>query len=200
MTTFAAYASRFELFPETGEVFDHLSPLVSQIQRVEFVLRVADPTANQGQMDSNFDARLENAFSTSGGQRHPLELPPGIPQELDFAFSYAGKSVAVEIEKANREKILRDILKCHMYLHAGADFSLIVLPRNYPHKHGVWNLFEFGVQRLNECHKYGFGTPERWGRIALLGFTQHELATDAPLSTLTRQRMRIESSRQHENR
>lgn len=199
MMTFAAYATGLQLFPEMGEAFDHLSPLVRQIQRVEFMLRVADPDVNQGQMDSNFDSRFEDAFTEGGCQRHHLALPPGVPQELDFAFSYAGKSVAVEIEKANREKILRDILKCHMYLHAGADFALIVLPRNYPHKHGVWNLFDFGVRRLNECRTYGFGTPDRLGRIALLGFTQHELATDAPLSTLTRQRMRIESSTQHEN-
>lgn len=199
MMTFAAYATDFELFPETGEAFEHLSPLVQQIQRVEFILRVADPTANQGQMDSDFDARLEDAFTAGGCQRHYLALPPGVPQELDFAFSYAGKSVAVEIEKANREKILRDILKCHMYLHAGSDFALIVLPRNYPHRHRVSNLFKFGVQRLNECHTYGFGTPDRLGRIALLGFTQHELATDAPLSTLTRQRMRIESTTPREN-
>jgi hypothetical protein len=199
MMTFAAYATRFQLFPETGEAFDHLSPLVRQIQRVEFALRVANPNVNQGQMDSDFDARLEDAFTAGGGQRHHLALPRGILQELDFAFSYAGKSVAVEIEKSNREKILRDILKCHMYLHAGADFALIVLPLNYPHKLGVWNLFDFGVQRLNECRAYGFGTPDRLGRIALLGFTQHEVATDAPLSTLTRQRMRLESSSSREN-
>ena len=86
-----------------------------------------------------------------------------------------------------------------MYLHAGADFAFIVLPRNYPHTHGVWNLFDFGVRRLNECRTYGFGTPDRLGRIALLGFTQHELATNAPLSTLTRQRMRLESSSPREN-
>jgi len=199
MTTFAAYATDFELFPATGEAFEHLSPLVSLIQRVEFVLRVADPTMNQGQMVSDFDTLLEHAITASGGHEHHLAVPHGVPQELDFAFSYEGKSVAVEIEKANREKILRDILKCHMYLHAGADFALIVLPRNYAHKHGVWNLFDFGVQRLCECHTYGFGNPDRLGRIALLGFTQYELATDAPLSTLTRQRMRIESSLPHES-
>jgi hypothetical protein len=199
MTTFAAHASGFELFPETGEVFDHLSPLVTQMQRVEFVLCVADPNVNNGQMVSNFDAQLEHALSASGGLRHHLELPLSIPQELDFAFSDAGKSVAVEIEKANREKILRDILKCHMYLHAGADFALIVLPRNYPHKLGVWNLFDFGVQRLNECRTHCFGTPDRLGRIALLGFMQYESATDAPLSTPTRQRMRIDSSSAREN-
>jgi hypothetical protein len=199
MRNFAAYATDFELFPATGESFDHLSPLVRQIQRVEFVLRVVDPEKNQGQMDSDFDARLECAFLSIGSQRHQLGLPPSIAQELDFAFSYAGKAVAVEIEKANKEKILRDILKCHMYLHSGADFALIVLPRNYPHKHKVCNLFDFGVRRLNECRTYGFGTPDRLGRIALLGFTQHESATDEPLSIHTRQRMRIEASMPREN-
>ena len=125
-----------------------------------------------------------------------LHLPPNVPQELDFAFAFGGRSVAVEIEKANREKILRDILKCHMYLHAGADFALIALPKNYSHTHGVWNLFDFGVQRLSECLAYGFGTPDTFDRILLLGFQQFVASTNAPLSQKTRLDMRDQAGEQ----
>lgn len=194
MTIFPAYAANFELFPSVGEAIPHLSPLLGRLKRVDFVLRVADPSVNQGQMDSSFDEGLEKGILALGASPFDFRLPRGIPQELDFAFAFAGYKVAVEIEKANREKILRDILKCHMYLHSGADFALVVLPMNYPHKHGVWNLFEFGVQRFKECMAYGFGTPEKLGRILMLGYQQFEASTNELLSTKTRQRMRQQAS------
>lgn len=190
MTNFPAYASNFEIYPRDGDVFQKLSPLLQKLNRVEFTLRVNDPTVNQGQMDSDFDTELEKAFLANGAMPLVLPLPENIPQELDFAFSFSGKSVAVEIEKANREKILRDILKCHMYLHAGADFALVALPKNYSHKHGVWNLFAFGVGRFSECATYGFGTADKLGRILLLGFEQFDALTNKPLSKLTRLEMR----------
>jgi hypothetical protein len=96
-------------------------------------------------MGSDFDDAFEKAIYSAGGSSAKIRLPLEIPQELDFAFTFDGCVVAVEIEKANREKILRDILKCHMYLSAGADYALVVLPRNYCHKLGVWDLFDFGV-------------------------------------------------------
>jgi len=147
-------------------------------------------------MASDFDEQMEKALLAHGAKPCDLRLPAEIPQELDFAFAFGGRSVAVEIEKANREKILRDILKCHMYLHAGADFALVVLAKNYPHKHGVWNLFDFGVQRFSECRTYGFGTAEKLDRILLLGYEQFAASTDKPLSKATRQKMRIEASAQ----
>jgi len=94
-----------------------------------------------------------------------LPLPAGVPQELDFAFTFGGRTVAVEIGESEPREILRDILKCHIYLHAGADFAVVAVPRNYAHKHGVWNLFQFGVDRYEECRTYGFGTPDKLGRI-----------------------------------
>jgi len=167
-----------------------LTPLLAKLQRIDFILRVDDPGVNQGQMASDFDTALERALLASGATPFDLQLPPEIPQELDFAFGFEGRSVAVEIEKANREKILRDILKCHMYLHAGADFALVGLPKNYAHTHGIWNLFEFGAQRFSECQKYGFGTADRLGRILLLGFEQFCGTTRIPLSQKRRAEMR----------
>jgi len=194
MTTFPAYASNFEIFPKESEVTRHLSPLLSLLKRIDFTLRVDDPGVNQGQMVSDFDFALKQALLACGATTCKLPLPPDVPQELDFAFVLGERSVAVEIEKANREKILRDILKCHMYLHAGADFALVVLPKNYPHTHGVWNLFEFGVRRFGECQKYGFGTPDKLGRILLLGFEQFCAATGVPLSQKTRSEMRTRAA------
>jgi hypothetical protein len=198
MTTFPAFLGNFETYPQEGVACELLSTLLGQLTRVDFVLRVADPLANQGQMDSNLDESLENNILALGGASVDFPLPPGVPQELDFAFKYAERTIAVEIEKANQEKILRDILKCHMYLHFGADFAIVALPKNYPHAHGVWNLFDFGKQRFKECTTYGFGTAENLGRILLLGFQQFDAATNKPLSVETRQRMRAHAAVTHQ--
>jgi hypothetical protein len=190
MMTFPCYATGFQIQPQDGAAFKHLSPLLNRLQQVRYSLQVDDPSANQGQMTSSLDTALEQSLLALGAQSLDLPLPPAIPQEMDFAFTYDGRKVAVEIEKSNREKILRDILKCHMYLHVGADFSVVALPVNYPHTHGVWNLFEFGVQRFRECQNYGFGTPDRLSRILLIGFEQFEAATNEALSSKSRARMR----------
>ncbi len=194
MSTFPAYAANFELHPKEGEAARHLAPLVNGLGRIDFAFRVDDPTVNQGQMDSDFDARLEAALRSRGATPMNLALPVGVPQESDFAFTFGGRTVAVEIEKANREKILRDFLKCHIYLHAGAHFAVVVLPRNYAHKHGEWNLFQFGVERYDECRTYGFGLPDKLGRIALLGFDQHEAFTNRLLTKAIREQWRVKAA------
>ena len=194
MTTFPAYASAFEFYPQEGEAFEYLSPLLSGLARVQFALCVDDPSVNRGQMESDFDEALKKALLAAGAQPFDLKLPPQIRQELDFAFTYGGRKVAVEIEKTNREKILRDVLKCHMYLHSGADFAIIGLPKNYPHTGGVWDLFSFGVERFRECKTYAFGTADKLGKILLLGFEQYDAASSQPLSKATRQEMRTRAN------
>jgi hypothetical protein len=192
--SFRAYATGFELHPKSGIAFEHLTRLFSRLTRVEFELRVANVAVNQGQMASDFDSKLERTLHDLGAAPYSFRTPPEIPQEHDFAFTFDSRSVVMEIEKSNREKILRDILKCHMYLHSGADFAVVALPRNYPHTMGVWNLFDFGVQRFNECQAYGFGRPELLARILLLGYDQFDAGTSGLLSRQTRQRMRVEAS------
>lgn len=194
MTIFSAYANNFETYPKDGEGSRHLAPLLSSLSRIDFSFRVDDPAKNQGQMVSDFDTALEKALLTAGAMPFDLRLPRGVPQELDFAFSFSGRTVAVEIEKSNREKILRDILKCHMYLQSGAHFAVVGLPRNYAHKHGIWNLFDFGIERYDECRTYGFGTSDKLGRILLLGFDLCDAATNRRLSKTTREEMRTKSA------
>lgn len=194
MTTFPAYATKFELHPKDGEAARHLAPLVNGLGRIEFAFSVADASVNQGQTACDFDCAREGALHARGATPFRLTLPAGIPQELDFAFTFGGRTVAVEIEKANREKILRDFLKCHIYLHAGADFAPVALQRNYAHKHGEWNLFKFGIERYDECCTYGFGSPDKLGRLALLGFDQHEAAMNRLMTKAIREAMRVQAA------
>lgn len=190
MLSFAAYATNFDAYPRDAEAFAHLAPLLERIVRVEFAFTVTKSLKNNAQMTSDFDDALEKRLFALGADVFDLELPSDIPQELDFAFKFDGHKVAVEVEKANREKILRDILKCHMYLHSGADFAVIALPKNYPHRRDVWDLFDWGVKRYRECRAYGFGSAEVLGKIVLLGFEQFEASTNRSLCEATRGEMR----------
>jgi hypothetical protein len=196
MTAFPAYADDFGIHPLDGEAARHLEAVLTGLSRIDFTFTVADASVNQGQTACDLDCALEKALRARGAKPHHLSLPPNVPQELDFSFTFKGRTVAVEIEKANREKILRDILKCHIYLDAGADFSVVALPRNYAHQHGVWNLFRFGIERYNECRTYGFGTPDKLGRILLVGFNQYDAATNRLLSKVTREEMRTKAAGQ----
>lgn len=190
MIDFSVYASDFQLFPGQGEAFDLLNPLIRGMRNITYSFQVKDPSKNQGQMTSDFDDQLQRAFLSQGANEYNLSLPSDMRQELDFTFEYKGHSVAVEIEKTNREKILRDILKSHMYLYYGADFALLVLPENYPHSHGCWDLFEFGADMYSKCRQYGFGTLDKLSRILLLGFTQYDAMNNERLSSQIRQQMR----------
>jgi len=185
-----AYCRGLELYPTDSLAHENLKGILSDIDGFDFVFRIDDPNVNQGQMRSDFDEKFKQAILSQGASSHSFDLPSNIPQQLDFAFRYKDNIVAVEVEKTNREKILRDILKAHIYLHYGADYALLALPKNYPHSHGIWNLYEFGVQRFQECLTYGFGTEERMGRIILLGFTQFDAQTQKPLDTTWRTKVR----------
>jgi len=190
MIEIKAYCSSIELFPTDNLAYESLSGVLLGIDRFDFTCCVHDPNVNQGQMTSDLDERLEQAVLSQGAISYSFDLPREIPQQLDFAFRYNDSIVVVEVEKTNREKILRDILKAHMYLNSGADYALLALPKNYSHRHGVWNLYEFGVQRFSECRTYGFGTEERLGRILLIGFEQFDARTKSLLDSAWRIKVR----------
>lgn len=185
-----AYCSSIELYPTDSLAHETLKKILLGLDGFEFEFQIPNPGTNQGQMTSDFDGKFEQAILSRGASSHVFDLPPDVPQQLDFAFQYNDNIVAVEVEKTNREKILRDVLKAHMYLHFGADFALLALPKNYAHRHGIWNLYEFGKQRLRECQTYGFGNKERLDRIILLGFEEFDAQTRKPLDVSWRAKMR----------
>lgn len=163
-------ARRFEAYPVTSSAFGALRPLLDRCDEVRFSGRIGEKNNNQITLD--FDSRLRDALCGHGATLADLSLPSDVAMEYDFAFDFGGHRVVVEVEKANREKILYDILKCHMYLSGDADYALLVLPKNYPHRHGEWDLFATGVTRYLECLDFGFGTPETFDRILIVGYEQ----------------------------
>lgn len=183
MTMTRAYANDFELYPANNAAADHLRQLINQLDRVEYTSTIRNPESNNCQITTDFDVQLESSLLNLGATESEIEIPEDVPQQLDFVFQFAGVRIAVEVEKADKEKVLRDILKSHMYLSFGATYSVVALSRNRPFSRGISNLFAFGQQRYDECIQYGFGTNEKFDRICLLGFTEFDNESGSPLDS-----------------
>ena len=194
LSIFPTHARNFEFFPTFGGAYRCLAQFLSGLSQIDFISQISDYSKNSGQMTSNFDDAFKKSLVRLGASDSQLKIPPLIRQKHDFGFSIDNRNIAVEVEKTNREKILRDILKCHMYMKFGFDFCLIVLPKNYPHTHGMWNLYETGVERLQECMDYDFGVSDKLERILLMGFETFDTRTGEPHSVQIRNAMRIEAA------
>ncbi len=184
-------ARSFEAYPTKSSAFAAMRPLLERCDEVCFSGRIGEKNSNQITLD--FDHRLRDALCSFGAVEAELTLPDKVDKQYDFAFDFEGHRVAVEVEKANREKILYDILKCHMYLKGDAAFALLVLPKNYPHRHGEWDLFKLGKARYQHCLDFGFGTQATFDRILIIGYEQ-ALADGELLTGKVRKRL-IENRR-----
>jgi len=166
-------ACNFEFFPQVSKVYEFLHPLLDGCVEIRFPYSIGKRNSNQFTFD--FDSQLQANLLASGGQLIQLALPKTIRKKCDFSFSFGGKVVVVEVEKANREKILYDLLKFHMYLRHEADFGLLFLPKNYPHSNGEWKLFDWGKTRYQQSRDFGFGSSDILDRILIVGYEQRTL-------------------------
>lgn len=137
---------------------------------------------NSYQVTLNFDDRLHER-ACSGGHECTSEPVLNAPREVARAVGLkadillrtpsTGDIVVVEIEKANREKILRDIVKMLLFLEASqADLAALVCPRNYVHSGGVWRVFDTAHQVLRAFIRITQLPESKAKRLALIGFTQ----------------------------
>lgn len=163
-------ARNFECFPADSPAERLLGPLIDSLDELCFPVTVGQRNSNQ--FHYGFDSQLEAGLLARGAMPARLKLPRTIKQKYDFAFSCDGKQVVVEVEKANWEKILRDLLKFHIYFQHGADFALLFLPKNYPHSHGEPDNFEAGRKLYTQCLASGFGQAATFDRILLVGYEQ----------------------------
>jgi hypothetical protein len=59
-----------------------------------------------------------------------------------------------------------------MYLAAGAEYAVLMLPHEWTHKNGVRDLFQDARKKYDQALKYGMANPELYSRIMLMGFHQ----------------------------
>jgi hypothetical protein len=166
-------ARNFECFPTESSAYLELCSLLKQCEELRFPFTIGETNSNQ--FTFSFDAHLKVNLLSHGALEAELTLPREFVKEYDFVFSFMGKRVVVEVEKANWEKILYDFLKFHMYFRNGADFATLFLPKNYAHKNGQKDLFDCAKKRYQQCVQFGFGTPDLFDRILLVGYQQFAL-------------------------
>ncbi len=161
-------AKNFECFPIDNHANDRLSPIIEKISKIEHHVSIGDKNSNS--FTSDFDSRLQKKLTELGGEIIDIPIVDDLEKKYDFALDINNDRVVVEIEKTNREKILYDLLKCHIYLKSGASLVMLFLPKNYAHSKGIWNLFETGKIRYSQCLKYGFGHTSYFKSILLVGY------------------------------
>lgn len=102
---------------------------------------------NSCQLDSTFDQELRQKLDNQLIRSVELPLPDGFSAEYAFDAAFelpeVGK-VVVEVEKADHQKILYDILKAHIYLRAGAQSVVLLIPTTRGRKAKQNQMFEIG--------------------------------------------------------
>ena len=115
------------------------------------------------------------ALIESGDPLKPGEVARAVGRKADMLLRVPGTDsvVVVEIEKANREKILRDIVKMLLFFESSqADLAALICPRNYVHTNGVWRVFDTARQVLRAFIRVTDLPQSKASRLALIGFTQ----------------------------
>jgi hypothetical protein len=170
-----------ERFPEgcnAGEgAYQDLVNLVGDLRYEGYI----EGKENSYQVNLNFDDKLHERACSGGHEctsgpvlSAPREVARAVGLKADILFRVpSGTIVVVEIEKANREKILRDIVKMLLFFEANqADLAALVCPRNYVHSGGVWKVFDTAHQVLRAFVRVTQLPESKANRLALIGFTQ----------------------------
>jgi hypothetical protein len=154
-------------FPDAGVL-----STVGELVGVGYSLVCRTPRNNY-QLDSTFDAAMKHQLVSRGAREVNLGRGWSGNLDLDFALDFHGQTVVFEIEKANKEKLLYDFLKMHIYLdRPEVSAALLVVPINWPHAHGVVDLFSFARERFDLCVRHGMADPAKTRRMLIVGFSQ----------------------------
>lgn len=160
-----------------SELLGCVADATKAIEMMQFTGTIAS-AANAYQINTDFDtAWIARMTEMADWQSAPLpalgelgEIPSIQPDGL---LTKDDTTVAIEVEKSNKKTIWFDIIKILMLVQQQvADFGLLLVPRNYAHKHGEWDLFKearFYRWCLLRFAKVG---PDLLSKLAIIGYTQ----------------------------
>lgn len=180
--TFRSVGASVERFPkgcaENEAAFEGLAKIVDGLQYEGYILS----PSNSYQVGLTFDHRiveqvrlLQRQCTSEPLLKAPREIAQAVGRNADLLLQVpeTGGMIVVEIEKANKEKILRDIVKMLLFLDGGqADLAALICPRNYAHAGGVWRVFDTAHQVLQSFIRVTELSDSKAKRLALIGFTQ----------------------------
>lgn len=177
----------------SSQAVDVCQALSDALFPLEFQMICKSPKNNY-QLSSFFDEALIQKAANMKMPNESLELPHDIAKEYDAVLKTRFGLIVVEVEKANWEKFLYDLLKAHIYLNHGAEYCCIILPENWAHQHGEMNVFLESSKRMDLAREYRCGDQRVLDRIFLVGFRQFWKGT--LLTQAAREQMR-EECRKH---
>jgi hypothetical protein len=157
---------------------------VEATRMMQFTGTIAS-AANAYQVNTDFDSSwIISMTKIDGWKVAPLltlgqlgEIPSIQPDGL---LTKDDTIVAVEIEKSNKKTIWFDIIKILMLVQQRvADFGLLLVPRNYAHKLGEWDLFKEARFYRWCLLRFAKVEPDLLSNLAIIGYTQEvQIASD----------------------
>jgi hypothetical protein len=172
--------------------FEQVVCFLKQVEGIGYRL-LCRGSKNNYQLISDFDSVVEHKLIEFGGRRFSLSPSCSANIDFDFALQLGTIKCVFEMEKTNKEKLLYDFLKMHVYLDSGADVAILLVPVNWAHSSGVIDLFSVAANRFSLCRQYGMLNKEKAHRMLLLGFTQ--IINGSPLTDNTLRSMKADCRR-----
>lgn len=162
--------------PHTDAFLKSINQVIEATEGLRFAAMIKSP-ANSHQMDLDFDnVWCSSVKATRKWDGIPFdakslkEIPNIKPDSL---LSNGSTVLAVEIEKSNEMTIWFDLIKIMMLINGEiVQFGLVVAPRNYAHRTGVWDLFDRARFYKFCLYKYANVHMDLIKSIAIVGYTQ----------------------------
>ncbi len=175
--------------------FPELEKLIEcEIGDVNFNAEIKNTMANSGQVSlEDFDQQFKRRLIHLGGKHEPapeIDLEKRMLPDVCLRFEQGKESylALMEIEKANWEKLLRDLLKLHAYLSSGADVGVLVVPENHAHKAGEVNQVRWAELLWGSALKVGMWNGQFRRRIIVASFRMYDLESGQPYGITVRDR------------
>jgi Holliday junction resolvase-like predicted endonuclease len=160
---------------ETKEVDKDFIDIARIFEDMKFSVTIKK--SNSKQLDSNIDERiieqLSRHFKVTKSKSELLVQADGEKVgELDIVFRDADISYYMEVEKSNKKTLWFDYIKILTKLADDPKGKgIIMTPKNYAHKVGVWNLYKEAVLYKNHLKRVFGG--DALSRVAVMGYTQY---------------------------
>jgi hypothetical protein len=160
---------------ETNSKLSIVKETAKLIEDLRFTITIGKN--NSQQITSDIDSSIAKVLAAKYRLiKDPAQLEvsvnSGIIGEVDLAFQYSnGATAYVETEKSNKKTIWFDYVKLVTKIgHESNRVGIIICPKNYAHKVGIWNLYRDALSY--GAHLDRLSTNESFSRVAVIGYTQ----------------------------
>ncbi|MEJ1380698.1 MAG: hypothetical protein RPT95_06985 [Candidatus Sedimenticola sp. (ex Thyasira tokunagai)] len=155
---------------------ERIKSLGRHLDNMTFSITVKE--SNSRQIDSDIDKRIISLLSKSYQvyrNKKDLMVSVGAERigELDGRIiDESGIEYYLEIEKSNKKTIWFDYVKILTCLASDdSGIGLLICPKNYAHKVGVWNLYKEAV--IYKKHLQRVFPGSSLNRVGVIGYTQY---------------------------